>query len=62
MIVPAQYSEFGKNSVCERTASFIYTRSKGVFWFAFARKVSKGQRQRPGNTGAVGTDPRYWGQ
>ena len=41
----------------------MFTRHNGVFWFAFARKVAAGQRQRGGPiSGAAGTQEQYWGR
>jgi hypothetical protein len=48
-----------------QTASYIYTiDTNGVYYFAICRKVQRGARQRLGgtNTGAAGTDEKYWGK
>lgn len=55
-----------KLTMARNTASYIYTRdSKGVYYFAVARKVPMGARvrlQTGMNTGAAGTNPKYMGK
>jgi hypothetical protein len=53
------------NADTRNTASYVYTRENGVFYFAICRKIQFGARKRLEywrNTGAAGTDAIYCGK
>ena len=57
-------SIFNSNKT-EQTASYIYTiDANGIIYLAVCRKVQRGARYRINgpNTGAAGTDEKYWGK